>query len=253
MQITQLMIKLGRNDVKLIGRDSMLIGVILFLVLIAFLLRTGLPWLNVYLAEHAVLPSETIDKSLSDFYPLIMAFMALFGGATIVGFIFGFVLLDEKDDNTIKAMLVTPVPFNHYIMFRVGAPALLAFLAVVGVMLCANQAQVPLWQLLLIAAGTSLAAPITSLFLVIFAENKLQGFLYGKFISLVGWIIILGWFVVEPWQWLLGLFPPFLISKAYWMALQGDSLWWMVLVVGSLMQMGLIYWLLQAFNKVAYR
>jgi len=252
MQITQLVIKLGRNDARLIGRSSMLIGVILFLILIALTLRFGMPWLNVYLAEHAVLPSENISKSLADFYPLIVAFMVIFSSAAIAGFIFGFVLLDEKEDNTIKAMLVTPVPFNQFVMFRVGSPTLLAFFAVVGVMLCVNQALVPLWQLLLIAAGASLVAPTTTLFLAIFAENKLQGFVYGKFISLVGWIIILGWFVAEPWQWLFGLFPPFLITKSYWMALQGDGQWWSVLLAGTLMQVVLNYYLVQRFNKIAY-
>jgi len=61
----------------------------------------------------------------------------------------------------------------------------------------------------LIAAGASLVASTTTLFLAIFAKNKLQGFVYGKFVSLAGWIIILGCFVAEPWQWLFGLFPPF--------------------------------------------
>ena len=62
MHITQLVIKLGRNDARLIGRDSMLIGVILFLILIALILRFSMPWLNGYLAEQSVLPSENISK-----------------------------------------------------------------------------------------------------------------------------------------------------------------------------------------------
>jgi len=253
MQMIPLITKLARNDVKLIGRDGMLVGVILFLILIAMILRSGLPWFNEYLAEQAVLPSETISESLADFYPLIIAFLAIFGSATIIGFIFGFVLLDEKDDQTLKAMLVTPVPFNRYILFRVGSPALLAFIAITGVMLSANQATVPLWQVLLIAAGGSLVAPITSLILAIFAENKLQGFVFGKFIGLVGWIILLGWFVDEPVQWLFGLFPPFLTSKAYWMALEGDAVWWLILMTGSLMQLLCIYYLVQVFNRIAHR
>jgi fluoroquinolone transport system permease protein len=253
MQITQFVIRFGKNDVKLVGRDSMLIGVLLFLLLIAIVLREGLPWLNSYLAEHSVLPSETINKNFSEFYPLVIAFMAIFGSASIVGFIFGFILLDEKDDKTLKAMLVTPVPFKHYLLFRIGAPAVLAFFAITAVVLWVNQAMIPLWQLIVIAAGASLAAPIVSLFLAILAENKLQGFAYGKFISLASWAIIFGWFVAEPWQWLFGVFPPFLISKAYWMAIQNEDLWWLVLIAGTVMQIGLIYWLLSVFNKIAYR
>ena len=85
------------------------------------------------------------------------------------------------------------------------------------------------------------------------AENKVQGFAIAKFVGLAGWIILLGWFVAEPWQWLLGLFPPFLVSKAYWMVIAGDSLWPLALVLGIMLQIGLLYILIRRFNKVAYQ
>lgn len=252
MQFSVLAVKLARNDVRLIGRDSMLIGVFFLLILIAFILRYGLPWLNTYLAQRGILPSVDIDHSLSDYYPLIIAVLVMFNGATIIGFIFGFVLLDEKDDDTLKAMMVTPVPFNQYVIFRVGAPMVLAFTSVFGTGLFINQVQVDWWQLALIAASGSLMAPITSLFLAVFAENKLQGFVYGKFISIASWIIILGWFVAEPWQWFLGVFPPFWICKAYWMAIEGQELWWLSLIVGIILQLGMTYLLVHRFNKIAH-
>jgi fluoroquinolone transport system permease protein len=170
-----------------------------------------------------------------------------------VGTIVGFMLLDEKDHNTLKAMLVTPVRFQQYVLYRVGLPSVLAFVIVLVMVLGINQALVPLWQLILIAAGAALLAPITTLFFAITAENKVQGFAYAKFTGIAGWIIMGGWFIPQPWQWLLGIFPPFWISKAYWMAFAGESLWWLVLIVGVFLQIGLIYWLAQRFNKVVYR
>ena len=253
MQMTQLVGKLGRHDVKLIGRDRFLIFMFFFVLYIAIALRFGLPWLNTYLAENGVLPSATVVIGLADFYPLLVAFFAVFQGALIAGTIFGFALLDEKDDNTIKAMLVTPVPLNHYLMYRVAVPTILAFFTVIAMLLFINQALVPLWQLLLISAGASLTAPIATLFYAIFAENKVQGFAMAKFVGIAGWTILLGWFVDEPLQWLFGLFPPFWISKAYWMAYDGHALWWLALIVGIVLQAGLIYWLMERFNKVAYR
>lgn len=62
---------------------------------------------------QGVLPSETLTSTLADFYPMIVAFMVIFTGALLAGTIFGFMLLDEKEDNTIKAMLVTPVSFHQ--------------------------------------------------------------------------------------------------------------------------------------------
>ncbi len=253
MHMTQLVRKLGRNDVKLIGRDRFLLFMLAFVLYLAAALRFGLPWANTYLAEQGVLPSETVASTLADFYPMIVAWIVIFTGALLAGTIFGFMLLDEKEDNTIKAMLVTPVSFNQYVLYRIGGPTVLAFFIVAGMMLFIDQALVPLWQLLLIAAGASLTAPIVALFYATFAENKVQGFAVSKFAGIAGWLIILGWFVAEPLQWLFGLFPPFLISKAYWMALEGQGLWWAALLGGIVLQAGLLFLMMKRFNKVAYR
>ena len=181
MQMTQLAGKLARNDAKLVWRDRFLVFMFFFVLYIAIALRFGLPWLNTYLAENGLLPSETIPQSLADFYPLLVAFMAIFQGALISGTIFGFALLDEKEDNTIKAMLVTPMPFSHYLLFRIAVPTILAAFIVVAMVLFINQALLPLWQLILISAGGALTAPIISLFFATFAENKVQGFALSKF------------------------------------------------------------------------
>ncbi len=253
MQWTQLVGRLGRSDVKLIGRDRFLIFMFIFVVYIAVVLRYGLPWLNTYLADNRVMPGDTIPIPLSDIYPLLIAYMAFYTGALLVGTVFGFVLLDEKDHNTLTAMLVTPVPLSQYALYRAGLPAVLALFIVLGEVLFINQALLPLWQLLLISAGAAFTAPIASLFFAIVAENKVAGFAYAKFVGISGWSILIGFFVPEPWQWLIGVFPPFWVSKAYWMALEGQSLWWLALIAGIVLQIGLINWLLQRFNKVAYR
>ncbi|MEM7112842.1 MAG: hypothetical protein AAF614_10450 [Chloroflexota bacterium] len=253
MQAVEQVRQLGRNDLKLFGRDSFLMFMWLFVVVISVVFRYGLPPLNTYLAETGVLPSTTISQSLADFYPLLVAFMAVFQGSLITGTIFGFALLDEKDDNTIKAMLVTPMPFSRYLLFRIAVPTILAAFIVVAMVLFINQALISLWQLILISFGAALGAPIAVLFYGVFAENKVQGFAYGKFVSIAGWIILVGWFVPEPWQWLFGLFPPFWISKAYWMAYAGNGFWWIALIIGIILQLGTVWLLAKQFERVAHR
>ena len=124
MQLAQLIHTLGRNDVKLIGRDRFILFMIVFVFYIAVALRFGLPWANGYLAETGVLPSASVPLSLAAYYPLIVAYLVIFTGAMLAGSVFGFVLIDEKEDNTIKAMLVTPVPLSRYVLYRVSMPAL---------------------------------------------------------------------------------------------------------------------------------
>lgn len=253
MQMTQLFPKLGSNDIKLVRRDRFLIFMLMFVVYIAVIVRFGLPWLNVYLAERGVLPSASMPIHLADLYPMLVTFFGLFNGMLLPGTVYGFMLLDEKDDNTLAAMLVTPVPLKQYLSYRVLVPTILAFFIILFMVLFIDQALLPLWQLTLMAAGAALGGPIVALAFAVFAENKVQGFAFSKFGGIAGWSILLGWFVPEPWQWLIGLFPPFWVSKAYWMALDGRPLWWLVLLIGIVLQLGLIALLLQRFNKAAYR
>jgi fluoroquinolone transport system permease protein len=245
--------KLACLDLKLVWRDRFLLMMFLVVLYLAAVLRYGLPWLNTYLDVHGVLPSATVSMSLTDVYPMLIAFLVIFQGALIAGTIVGFMLLDEKEDGTLKVILVTPVPFRRYVWYRVATPMALSFVVVVAMAFLIDQAVIPLGQLLLIAAGAALTAPIGSLFYVILAENKVQGFALAKFVGIVGWLILLGWFVPEPWQWLFGLFPPFLISKAYWMAFEGRAWWWVALLAGVVLQAGVIAVLVQRFHRVVYR
>jgi len=252
MQMTQLIRQLGRNDVKLIGRDSFLVFMFAFAIVLATVLRLGLPALNDYLIEQNILNETTFISSLEELYPMFVAYLVLYTGALLVGTIFGFMLLDEKDHNTIKAMLVTPVSMNQYLTYRVGMPAVIAFGVVLFQFLFINQALVPLWQIILLSAGAALTAPIVALFFSTFAANKVQGFALSKFGGISGWSILLGWFVPMPLQLVIGLYPPFWVSKAYWMILEGNDLWWAALIIGVITQLGLIALLMRRFTNVAY-
>ncbi|WP_420627626.1 hypothetical protein [Candidatus Leptofilum sp.] len=253
MIMTELVTKLGRNDAKLIGRDSFLIFMFVYAAIIALVLRVGMPWLNNYLIDAGIMPGDNIPIRLADVFPMLMAYFAMFAGSLLVGTVFGFMLLDEKDQNTLRAMLITPVPLNKYVAYRIGMSTVFGFVIVLGMFLIINQAVLPLWQMILIAAGSSLAAPIVTLFFAVFAENKVQGFAYSKFVGISGMFIMFGWFIPAPWQWLCGVFPPFWVAKAYWLALDGSSWWWLVLLVGIVLELAMIAWFIRRFNTVAYR
>jgi fluoroquinolone transport system permease protein len=250
MQFTKTLWQLGRNDSKLIGRDSFLVMILAYIIGLAIFLRFTVPWLTDYLAQNAEMPLV-----LSDLYPMFIAFASVFLGAIMAGMVFGFVLLDEKDDKTIKAMLVSPMPISQYMAYRVFVPAFLAFFIVLAEVYIINLdgTLLPFWQMALIALGASLSAPIATLFFAIAAENKVQGLAMTKFTGTAGMLILFSWFVAEPWQWLFGLFPPFWVSKAYWLALEGNGLWLTALAIGILSQVALIWGMLKAFNKVVYQ
>lgn len=253
MQMTELLPKIGSNDFKNIRRDSFLIFMLAYVIFIGLFVRYAMPWLNGVMAENGVLPNARMPVSLADLYPMLVAYFCLFVIVLLPGTVYGFMLLDEKDDNTLNAMLVTPVPIQQYLGYRLALVTLLAFLIVLTMLYTVQQALLPFWQIIPLAAGAALGAPIAALCFAVFAENKVQGFAYAKFGGIAGWTVLIGWFVPEPWQWLIGLFPPFWVSKAYWMALEGQALWWVVLLIGIGLQVGTVSLLLRRFQVIAYR
>lgn len=237
-----------RNDVRLIARDTMLATMTAAVLLMGVAMRFALPAIDGALADAGVMPSEGSSLRFSDTFPAFVVFVALWQGANVPGIIFGFVLLGEKEDNTLDAMRVTPVSLQRYAGYRVVTSAAFAFVIIVYLALSIGWSAVPSWQLLPLAAAASLTAPLSVLAYATFADNKIQGLAYTKFAGLAGLVILVGYFVPQPWQWLLGVFPPFLVAKAYWMALEGQSWAVVPLIAGALFQIGLIRALLRRFH-----
>ncbi|MBL1242702.1 MAG: hypothetical protein COB13_012695 [OCS116 cluster bacterium] len=241
------------NDKKLIFRDSFMVLMLLFTILIAVAVRYILPWLDGILIEKGYMPSENIAYALHDTYPMWASFISLYNGGLLAGMVAGFLMLDEKDEGTLTALIVTPVPLQHYTFYRFGLAALFSFLMMMIMVYIVGIELLPFWQLTLLCASASLVSIIVSLFLSLAAQNKIQGFAMGKFTSIAGWVIMGGWFLPENWQWLLGIFPPFLVHKAYWLALDGNPLWWLALALGTLLQVAAIYWMSKKFNESVYK
>lgn len=247
MLTANIIAKLGKSDLKLVRRDRFLISMFFLLVYLVCVVRFGLPALNEFIEQG------DFSFTIREHYPMIIALATWLTGPSLIGIITAFLLLDEKEDHTIQAMLVTPVSLTSYVSYRVGQTALLSFL-ITPAMVYAIGLEVPAWhQVLLLSIGASLTGPIYALFFATVAENKVQALAIMKFANFGAFAVLFGWFVSEPLQWLFGIFPPFLICKAYWMALEGNPLWWAALIPGILGQLAPIALLARSFDRAAHR
>ncbi|NDJ54722.1 MAG: hypothetical protein GYB68_16765, partial [Chloroflexi bacterium] len=105
MQALAILAALGLNDIRNVRRDALLGWMFL------------LPLLYVAMARWLVpLIDGNIAFDLSPYYGLIMALVGLATPSMLFGVIIGFMLLDEKDDRTLIAMRVTPLPILGYIL-----------------------------------------------------------------------------------------------------------------------------------------
>ncbi|MCL5108576.1 MAG: hypothetical protein M1401_06890 [Chloroflexi bacterium] len=73
---------------------------------------------------------------------------------------------------------------------------------------------------------------LTELYLVAFAANKVEGFAQMQIIASSGVVLFAAWFLPQPWDLLVGLYPPYWAVRAYWLAVAGDPNWWLALLVG---------------------
>lgn len=238
---------LGQQDLRLIGRDHFLSGIFFYVVGVAFLVWWGLPQIADWVATR---PEWGIH--LPDYYPLVVGYMAVYLGAVLAGMIFGFLVVDERDQRTFPALLVTPLPPSDYLRYRILMAWLIGTILGSGELWLLNWVGLPLWQILLLAAGGGLIAPAVMLFMASMSENKVQAFAAIKIIGGAGLLFFGAWFVPEPLEFLFGLYPPYWSIKAYWAASAGDGTWILYWAIGVLFLALLIAGLSRWFSKIAY-
>jgi len=242
MQLTSTLKGLGQNDMRLISRDSFLVYLMVVPTIYALICRYAVPYLNEQLAEWL---------TLSDYYPLMVSYMFVMMSPYIAGVVIGFMLLDDRDEGLLSVMLVTPLPLNTFLTYRLFIPAVLGFVLTIITVPLSGLATIAPFDLVAVALVMALFAPITSLLFATFAENKVQGFGMVKVLGTVNLLPVVGYFIPTPWQYLVGLiYPPYWPVAALW---QVERLtFWLFLLIGLLLQSAMLAYLWQRFKRIAY-
>jgi len=200
---------LGAIDARSVARDSMLRWMVMLTPAFGLFLRFALP-------PMAAALHVRFGFDLTTYYPLIVSFLPLVV-AGMIGTVVGFLLLDQRDDETITALLVTPLSLGDYLRYRIVALMLLSLsFSCLAVPLTGLTGTTPL-QLVVTSVVAAPLAPIYALFLGSFAGNKVQGFALAKVIGVVLVPCIVAYFVGSPWQIVFGLVPHYWPLKVFWL------------------------------------
>lgn len=237
---------LGAIDAHNIARDSMLRWIALFTPAFGLLFRFGVPPVAEALRSQ-------FNFELVEYYPLLMSFLPLIL-AGMIGSVVGFLLLDQRDDQTLSALLVTPLSLGDYLRYRLSGLMLASVLfGAVMVPLAGLTATTPL-QAVVSAVTAAPLAPMYALFLGTIAANKVQGFALAKAVGIVMVPCILSYFVTGPWQSAFGLLPHYWPLKVFWLFDEGATAAALVhALIGLAWQSVLLMVLVRRFSQVVKR
>ena len=236
---------LGPIDGRNIRRDSMLRWMFVAPLLIAVIFRWLIPW-----AADAILQQLAFD--LTPYFPMLYGYLVLVA-PVLAGVVVGFLLLDERDDETILALQVTPMSINNYLSYRLGVPTAISIFLAPIVLVLAGWQDVSVAGMFLIGILAAPLAPMFALILITLAPNKVQGFAIMKGLGLFLVAPLLAWFVNMPLQLLFGILPTYWPIKLFWMLGEGEAGAWLIFLVGLVFQLLILFALIRRFNKVMYR
>lgn len=193
-----------KYDLKLIRKDPMLLFILVAPALFWALLYFAFPLLAIFMSEKWNINIQAyFNQAVAFFLPLI---------PMMFGMVYGFILLDERDEGIITALSITPYGKKGYLKIRMYFPMIYSFMVMLlfyyGLK---NPFRLPFWQITSIISILTLNAPIMLLFLGAFAKNKIEGMAITKGFNLLLMAILIDYLAPAPFNW-LGSF-----SQFFWM------------------------------------
>lgn len=193
-------------DFNNIRRDPMLLMASSAPVIILLLLILGYPALDVLL-------QNTFSISINAYYGFACVFM-LHLIPMLLGMVYGFILLDERDEGMITYFVVTPLGKRGYLTLRMFAPVLFSFVTILVFVGITNfDDSLIWWKHVPLALITAFQAPIILLFLGGFAANKVEGMAVAKGFGILLMAIPVDYFFSSHWTFFAGISPLFWTAR----------------------------------------
>jgi fluoroquinolone transport system permease protein len=246
MKAINVLKSLGPIDLRSVRRDSLLNWMILLPIVTGLVLRFGVPPLT----------ASLIDKfsfDLTPYHPVIMAYFFVLMNPLVFGVVVGFLLLDERDDGTLTALQITPLPMVNYLAYRIVIPTILSIIMMLVVYPLTNMGDLRFSSVLISALVAAPMAPFIALAYASIAENKVQGFALMKGSSIILMPPILAFFIQSKWELAFGFLPTYWPLKVYWMLEAGDMNIWPYAVIGVIYACILVWVFTRRFNRIIHR
>lgn len=211
-------IRLVKNDWKIIGRDPMLIIAYFAPVLILCLALFLFPIVSKITTQYLNFPlEEYFPFGYTFFLPLV---------SMLIGMVYGFILLDERDAGLVSYIAVTPLGKLGYLSVRMIIPTFISFTYnIVYILLTGLGKTLNPFEILALSAIIASEAPIMILFLGAFANDKVAGIAMSKGFGILLLAIVIDYFFKGSWRWFLSIVPLWWIERAF--LLGKNTVWYL--------------------------
>tara|TARA_R100000365_G_C2742334_1_gene71006 strand:+ start:1678 stop:2394 length:717 start_codon:yes stop_codon:yes gene_type:complete len=193
-----------RADALNVSRDpTLMIGIVMSLLPVPLIVIFG------PLAETAA--HETFG--ITGVARMLGALAVLMPGA-MLGWVTGFMLLEDRDEAVLMALETTPVGRNGFIAYRLVVTIVLTLIVSAGIGFFVLP-DLPWTTAFLMAIITAGHAVLTALFLLAFSANRVEGLALTKLINLA-LLAPLAALIAPPWRYLAAIMPAFWVGEMAW-------------------------------------
>lgn len=219
-------LSLVRYEFKTIVKDMMNLFILLYPLLMLFICGYLLP---------AIISKTSSNDPNSQAIALLIGFVLLISiGGFMMGAMLGFSLLDNRDENTLTNIAVSPITVSGYAVFKIIYTYILQVLGNIfmigGLKLLASDSYVVNYggitiglldnisygQIIVFSLVSSLIVPFVAMLLGAIAKNKIEGFALvksGGLFVMIPMLVLLDSFQNGK-QYIFGIFPNFWPMKA---------------------------------------
>lgn len=193
--------RLLASDAMNISRDP---------ILIVASMMSLLPGLALWQTQAAIDDAALAGFGVAEFSRYLVP-AALLIPALLIGWVTGFLLLEDRDDGPLLALDVTPIGKGGFLAYRVTITALVtAAITFFAMRLMVPQAGWSMTLLLvtLVAANAVMVAAV----LPTIARNKVEGLALSKVVN-IALIVPLLAIIPSPWRYLGGVIPTYWIGE----------------------------------------
>ncbi len=152
----------------------------------------------------------------------ILAFLVLMT-PLVFGAVMGFSVLEDRDDNVLTSIRITPLTVHQFLSFRVTMVFLFSVMACIFVIWFSDVADLGTAHVLSISFLASLSAPLAGFVITALSRNKIEGFAVMKGLGTVAVLPVIGLIFSDARELFFAIAPTFWPAKLISTVVRGES------------------------------